>query len=311
MSDLTLLPSNAVEVAGARTFTTSMMVAEVFGKRHDNVLQSIDELECSQEFRLLNFQESFRETATGQGAIRKFRAFEITKDGFTFLVMGYTGAKAAQFKEAYIKRFNEMEAQLQGPHALLSRQRWLAHVDQAGHLVFNPVAPDAFVLPPEDWPSVIKTTDFPRNLLPELVAAVGERMKALGGLTAANQRHGDWQAVVQAIFSAQIPVYGERFTGDLSAANLIGVVASGLKSQDGVKPSEAKRALGLCGLRVDGDLLLVSNTHQAIANILQEKQIDCRWSKALLSAPGAVKYPKPVKIQGVTTRVVGVPIDDS
>ena len=36
----------------------------------------------------------------------------MTKDGFTFLVMGYTGKKAAAFKEAYIKRFNEMEAEL-------------------------------------------------------------------------------------------------------------------------------------------------------------------------------------------------------
>ena len=34
----------------------------------------------------------------------------MTRDGFTFLVMGYRGKKAARFKEAYIRRFNEMES---------------------------------------------------------------------------------------------------------------------------------------------------------------------------------------------------------
>ena len=38
--------------------------------------------------------------------------YDITKDGFTSLVMGFTGRDAAKFKEAYIKRFNEMEATL-------------------------------------------------------------------------------------------------------------------------------------------------------------------------------------------------------
>lgn len=33
----------------------------------------------------------------------------MTKDGFTFLVMGYRGKKAAAFKESYIQRFNDME----------------------------------------------------------------------------------------------------------------------------------------------------------------------------------------------------------
>jgi len=38
--------------------------------------------------------------------------YEMTKDGFAFLVMGFTGAKAAAFKEAYINQFNAMETEL-------------------------------------------------------------------------------------------------------------------------------------------------------------------------------------------------------
>lgn len=83
----------------------SLMVAQMFGKRHDNVLRDIETMECSKEFRLLNFEEiSYKDDYR-----RKQKAYAMTRDGFTFLVMGYRGKKAAQFKEAYIARFNQME----------------------------------------------------------------------------------------------------------------------------------------------------------------------------------------------------------
>jgi Rha family phage regulatory protein len=84
---------------------SSRKVAEVFEKRHDVVLRAIDNCECSDGFRNRNFVvSSYRE---GRG---KYREYLLTKDGFVFTVMGFTGKKAAMFKEAYINRFNEMEA---------------------------------------------------------------------------------------------------------------------------------------------------------------------------------------------------------
>lgn len=83
----------------------SMTVAEIFGKRHDNVVRDIRSLDCSKEFRLLNFEETKYKTSQGHNQ----PGFNMTRDGFVFLVMGYRGKKAAQFKEAYIMRFNEME----------------------------------------------------------------------------------------------------------------------------------------------------------------------------------------------------------
>lgn len=83
----------------------SLTVAEVFEKRHDNVVRDIRNLDCSEEFRLLNFEESTYVNAQGH----RQACFNMTCDGFVFLVMGYRGKKAASFKEAYIKRFNEME----------------------------------------------------------------------------------------------------------------------------------------------------------------------------------------------------------
>lgn len=86
--------------------TTSLMVAEMFHKRHDHVLADIRRLDCSDEFRLLNFGESHYMNEQNH----RQPMYYITKDGFTFLVMGYKGKKAAGFKEAYIREFNKMES---------------------------------------------------------------------------------------------------------------------------------------------------------------------------------------------------------
>lgn len=83
----------------------SLQVAEMFDKNHKNVLRDIQSLDCSEEFNRLNFEPISYKDKYG----RKQKAVAMTRDGFVFLVMGYRGKKAAQFKEAYIRRFNEME----------------------------------------------------------------------------------------------------------------------------------------------------------------------------------------------------------
>lgn len=85
--------------------TTSRIVAKVFEKEHRNVLRDIENLDCSKNFTVLNFERSTYKDKSG----KKNPEYILTKDGFTFLVMGYRGKKAAKFKEAYIQKFNEME----------------------------------------------------------------------------------------------------------------------------------------------------------------------------------------------------------
>lgn len=92
------------------TVVTSLDVAETFGKEHRRVLQDIRDLKCSEEFRLHNFVQSNYVNEQGH----KQSMFIMTRDAFTILVMGYTGEKAMQFKEAYIKQFNAMEKALIG-----------------------------------------------------------------------------------------------------------------------------------------------------------------------------------------------------
>lgn len=89
--------------------TDSLVVAEVFGKQHKNVLQDIRDLDCSEEFSRLNFQPSTYVNERG----RKYEKYILTKDGFTILAMGYTGKQAMQFKERYIQEFNRISEILQ------------------------------------------------------------------------------------------------------------------------------------------------------------------------------------------------------
>lgn len=102
------------------TVVSSLDVAETFGKRHDNVLKDIRELDCSDEFRLLNFEESTYLNSQN----KKQPMYYMTRDGFAILVMGYNGEKAMRFKEAYIKQFNAMEKALRGK--LIEREKGIA-----------------------------------------------------------------------------------------------------------------------------------------------------------------------------------------
>ncbi|HFW4797493.1 TPA: Rha family transcriptional regulator [Salmonella enterica subsp. diarizonae serovar 60-67:z35:-] len=110
MATIPTLSHPQVTVENGRAVTTSQAVADYFHKRHDNVIQKIKSLDCSAKFTALNFKVSDYTDTTG----RKLPSYQITKDGFVFLAMGFTGKKAAAFKEAYIAEFNRMEATLHG-----------------------------------------------------------------------------------------------------------------------------------------------------------------------------------------------------
>jgi len=107
----TLNAADLITIDNDQPMTTSLKVAEFFGKRHDDVLKKIRSLECSDEFALRNFAECSR--AGSNNKPEPF--FAMTKDGFIFVAMGFTGKKAAGVKEAYINAFNLMAAQLAKP----------------------------------------------------------------------------------------------------------------------------------------------------------------------------------------------------
>ena len=103
---------NIVEIDDGKMFTTSLTVAQAFEKEHKDVLKAISNLECSPEFNERNFAPV--EYKDAKGEMRP--AYRLTRDGFAFLAMGFTGKKAAVWKEKFLEAFNAMEA------ALLARQ---------------------------------------------------------------------------------------------------------------------------------------------------------------------------------------------
>lgn len=97
-----------------KVLVSSRTVAEAFEKDHKHVLRDIETLDCSEDFRQSNFGLSSQTVDMPKGGTRDQKIYLLTRDGFTFLCMGYTGKRAAEFKEAYIKKFNEMEERLRG-----------------------------------------------------------------------------------------------------------------------------------------------------------------------------------------------------
>lgn len=108
-----------LEFAHDRLYVSSLDVAHHFDKLHYNVLRSIEALECSQEFRTLNFEVSSYPTAQN----KHLPMFRMTRDGFSMLVMSFTGAKAAYWRERYIQAFNLMEAELLKKHIIHAETR--------------------------------------------------------------------------------------------------------------------------------------------------------------------------------------------
>lgn len=95
-------------ISNDRPVVSSRDIARVFEKEHKDILKAIRNLDCSADFGRRNFAPT---SYTDQWN-RKQNEYLITRDGFSFLAMGFTGAKAAEFKEKYIAAFNAMEREL-------------------------------------------------------------------------------------------------------------------------------------------------------------------------------------------------------
>ena len=101
-----------VELDHGEVWTTSLLVANKFGKRHADVLRAVEKLECSPEFSERNFALTSAEVAQPNGGFRAVPMYRITRDGFSFLAMGFTGRAAAAWKEAFVAAFGKMEREL-------------------------------------------------------------------------------------------------------------------------------------------------------------------------------------------------------
>jgi Rha family phage regulatory protein len=113
LKNLVMHPKYLLYERKGRSFCSSLQVAETFKKEHKNVLRDIEQKILSvapESFCRLNFELTSQTVDMPNGGTRKEKMYLMTRDGFAFLAMGFTGKKAAVFKVAYINRFNQMEA---------------------------------------------------------------------------------------------------------------------------------------------------------------------------------------------------------
>ncbi|EON9409464.1 Rha family transcriptional regulator, partial [Escherichia coli] len=145
MATIHTLSHPDVTIENGRAVTTSIAIAEFFGKRHERVLDKIRNLDCSAKFTEHNFVSSEYTDSTG----RKLPMYQITKNGFVFLVMGFTGKKAAAFKEAYIAEFDRMEKELRQNNTTPTNKiipgdgrTLVVRFDKFGNVEFTETVPD-------------------------------------------------------------------------------------------------------------------------------------------------------------------------
>ena len=114
----TTAPRPLVSLAAGQPVVDSQDVARQFGRPHKSVLASIDIMLARRPDLLgQKFLPEFAPVATGNGGVREVRSYLLNRDGFSLLVMGFTGERALQWKLDYIEAFNAMEAELRSRQA--------------------------------------------------------------------------------------------------------------------------------------------------------------------------------------------------
>ena len=118
-----IIAANAFKVVEGRPVTSSRIVAEYFGKQHHHVVRDIRTL-ISQKpdlERNANFGECSETINLANGATRQVPFFWMDRKGFSLLAMGFTGAKALDFKCAFYDEFERMEQALSGESGSTAR----------------------------------------------------------------------------------------------------------------------------------------------------------------------------------------------
>lgn len=109
--------SNAFKVIEGRPVTSSRIVAEYFSKKHSDAVRAIDSIIAKKPELLAsrNFAQWSEEVEIGSGAKRTVTGYWMDQKGFCILAMGFTGAKALEFKCAFYDEFERMKHELEAP----------------------------------------------------------------------------------------------------------------------------------------------------------------------------------------------------
>nr|DAT07936.1 MAG TPA: regulatory protein [Caudoviricetes sp.] len=102
--------NSLVQVTDGQIVVESRKIAEHFGKEHKNVMQSVREILAAEKSATKFYLET-----TYENRGKEYPEYLMNRDGFSLLVMGFTGKKALEWKIKYIQAFNAMEEELRNP----------------------------------------------------------------------------------------------------------------------------------------------------------------------------------------------------
>lgn len=247
---------NLVKIENSQIVTTSVKIAEIFGKSHAHVLRDIKALECSDSFRESNFGLSYIIKQLPNNGSKQLPMYYITRDGFMFLVMGFTGKTAAKWKEAYIKAFNEMEAKIRAEQMAKAieehdRKEAIEYEKLLEREEREEAAIDARVaaMPPaksRKGQAEPQTTEQPATTAEDGIVEVMNGKRVISSRTLARltgRRHGDVMDSVQRMFK-----YSSRPSRMF------------IKSDDWAKKTNCKRANRCYYITVGGFALMCKRT---------------------------------------------------
>ncbi len=309
-----LLP--IVFAQGGAVLASSRDVAAFFEKQHAHVLRDIDHLIHQEpslaQGRLSNFGESFIETETGNGTKRRFRIFNMNRDGFALLAMGFTGPKALKWKLRYIEAFNMMEAELAARASVpalpavmetpeigesIREQRMALDMVREARILFGHGAARRM------W------QDMP--ILPVAVStdpALEEAREALMDSGPA----ADWRGALTHLLQWAMPL--PEAAGDNMERWIRAAAEVNGEWIRGRTAPEIRRALRVCGLDVEAHSspsLTIANSHPWLsACYLETAWAYGGWRKALAHTPGAQKL-GPTRFGGHgrhTSRALRIPL---
>ncbi|AZO77709.1 MULTISPECIES: Rha family transcriptional regulator [unclassified Bosea (in: a-proteobacteria)] len=273
-----------VTIKDGRVVANSRNVAEAFEKRHADVLRSIDALDCSPEFTQRNFALSEYRDATG----RPLRSFDLTRDGFVFLVMGFTGREAARFKEAYIAAFNAMEDELRRMGIPLAHEdeglQMFGYAPRLADLALRSISIAERLAGPE---AGLRMWSY--HKLPSLKR---HTVQALAG-TARDDGHGCLAHLLRFAASPQVSV--------------------GSKLDMALHDAVAARAVRSFGILAEAPsrpgFVAIADRHPFLEQVFAETQWIGAWAGALASLPGAQRSGRKLTFDSKQSTAVLLPRD--
>lgn len=127
--------------------TSSRIVSETFEKEHKHVLEAIDKLK--EQLSTVEFSTLFIDSLYVAANNKKNKEYLLTRDGFSLLVMGFTGERVLKWKLDYIKAFNEMEKELKRLYR--ERQQW--ETERAKGIMIRHILTDTIKMKVADSPN--------------------------------------------------------------------------------------------------------------------------------------------------------------